>query len=77
MPPVCLGMPSRMETHNWVLVPGYARDRYNKLREILPVLQKAVEKYNRIIFGANKIGVVVAGMGKAYFDQFARENGYR
>ncbi|HBM15110.1 MAG TPA: indolepyruvate ferredoxin oxidoreductase [Lentisphaeria bacterium] len=74
LPVINLGRPSRIETHNWVLVPGYARERYNYLRQILPVLERAVESYNTLTFGSNRIGVVVAGMGRAYFDQLCRQN---
>lgn len=73
-PIVNLGKPSKLETRNWVLVPGYARERYNYLRQILPVLERTVESFNSITYGTNRIGVVVSGMGRAYFDQLCRQN---
>lgn len=66
--------PSIEETKNWVLVPGYARERYDNLRQNLPFLQKVVESYNTISYGTNRIGVVLSGMGRAYFDQLSIEN---
>ena len=72
--PVCLGMPSEEETLNWVLVPRISREKYNALRENLPILQKSVEKYNKLKLGKDRIGIVVAGMGKAHYDQLCREN---
>ena len=72
--PKSLGIPTKEETYNWVLVPRISRSRYNKLRENLPVLQKSVEKYNKLKLGRSSIGIVVAGMGKAHYDQLCREN---
>ena len=72
--PQCKGIPSREEMLNWVLVPDISKKRYNKLRDNLPILQEAVEKYNKLRLGEDRLGVVVSGMGKAHFDQLAREN---
>jgi indolepyruvate ferredoxin oxidoreductase alpha subunit len=38
------------------------------------VLERAVESYNTLTYGSNRIGVVVAGMGRAYFDQLCRRS---
>ena len=72
--PVSTGIPTKEETYNWVLVPRISRGRYNHLRENLPLLQKSVEKYNKLKLGRSRIGIVVAGMGKAHYDQLCREN---
>ncbi len=72
--PTSLGIPTKDETYNWVLVPRISRIRYNNLRENLPILQKSVEKYNKLKLGKTRIGIVVAGMGKAHYDQLCREN---
>ncbi len=72
--PTSIGIPSHEETFNWVLVPRISREKYDQLRENLPMLQKAVEEYNKLKL-AGRIGIVVSGMGKAHFDQITRENG--
>jgi len=72
--PVTLGIPTKEEAFNWVLVPRISRIKYNKLRENLPLLQKTVEKYNKLKLGRDRLGIVASGMGKAHFDQLCREN---
>jgi indolepyruvate ferredoxin oxidoreductase, alpha subunit len=70
--PTSLGIPSRSETIDWVLVPHISRKKYDTLRENLPCLQNGVKKYNKLKMGRTSLGIVVAGMGKAYFDQLCR-----
>jgi indolepyruvate ferredoxin oxidoreductase, alpha subunit len=72
--PISLGIPTKEETFNWVLVPRISRIRYNQLRENLPILQKSVEKHNKLKLGRARIGIAVSGMGKAHYDQLCREN---
>ena len=70
--PVSMGIPSREETFNWVLIPHISRKKYDELRENLPILQQGVKKYNKLKLGRSSLGIVTAGMGKAHFDQLCR-----
>ena len=70
--PVSIGIPSREKTFDWVLVPHISRKKYDALRKNLPMLQNEVKKYNKAKFGSSRLGIVVAGMGKAHLDQICR-----
>ncbi|KAA3612531.1 MAG: indolepyruvate ferredoxin oxidoreductase [Calditrichaeota bacterium] len=73
--PTSVGIPSEEEKNNWVLIPAIARGRYRDLRDKLPNIIDAAAKYNS--FSANgrlKEGVLMAGMGIAYFEQYLSDN---
>ncbi len=71
--PTSVGKPPKEEIQNWILVPSMARQQYKKLRGKLPQMLKVSGDYNQLSKGSKKIGVVTAGMGRAYFDQLCRE----
>ena len=70
-PPVELGQPERGAEKRWVLIPLNARVQYDRLREKVPAMQERLDGFNRIAANGKK-GVVLSGMGRAYFDQLIR-----
>ena len=70
-PPVELGLPSDDPDKKWVLIPANARVRYQKLRDKVPQIQARMEEFNVIEY-KGKVGVILSGMGRAYFDQLCR-----
>jgi indolepyruvate ferredoxin oxidoreductase alpha subunit len=72
--PTCLGVPSDEHKNDWVLIPAIARHRYRDLRKKLPALISEASEYNALKNVDSKIGVVLAGMGRAYFHQYVRDN---
>jgi indolepyruvate ferredoxin oxidoreductase alpha subunit len=69
-----LGVPPTAEKNGWVLVPANAKKQYIKLRQKIPSFVSMAKKFNTIRLESNKIGVITSGMGRAYFNQVAREN---
>lgn len=67
--PGCIGKPPEEEIKNWILVPAFARERYKALRNKLGEMTRETDRLNKVTINKNRIGVVTAGMGKAYFDQ--------
>ncbi len=73
--PTSIGIPGEEEKNNWVLIPSIARGRYRELREKLPAIIETASHYNtKIIDGKSKTGVLMAGMGRAYFEQYVSDN---
>lgn len=70
-PPVELGLPNDNPDKKWVLIPGNARVQYQKLRDKTAVIQTELAEFNSIEIKGKK-GVVLSGMGRAYFDQLCR-----
>ena len=71
IPPVELGLPKDGADREWVLIPANARIQYRKLREKVPQIQTEMGEYNTMARSAPQ-GVVLSGMGRAYFDQLCR-----
>lgn len=69
-----IGAPPKNEKDGWVLIPAVARGQYLKLRNKIPQFMAEAAKMNRIVNNGHKIGVIAAGMGRAYYDQVVREN---
>jgi len=73
--PTTVGIPSEEEKDNWVLIPAIARGRYRDLRQKLPEIIKEASVYNSTtVNGQQKQGVLMAGMGIAYFEQYLGDN---
>lgn len=70
--PVEKGVPTDNPDKKWVLIPANARVQYQKLRDKMPDVIKAVSPYNKIEYKDTKIGIIAAGMGRAYLDQLCR-----
>ena len=69
-----LGVPKAESKNDWVLVPAIAKKRYRKLREKLKKMLTVSNAYNKTSLSGHKRGVVLSGMGRAYFNQLCREN---
>jgi indolepyruvate ferredoxin oxidoreductase alpha subunit len=54
-------------------LPTNARRQYQRLRDKIPEMRHHMEAYNRLVSGRTRMGVVVAGMGRALLDELARE----
>ncbi len=72
--PICIGKPPADEMKNWILVPALARIQYKKLRGKLGEMESLTEELNTITDKGTKIGLITAGMGKAYMDQLCKED---
>jgi indolepyruvate ferredoxin oxidoreductase alpha subunit len=70
--PVALGFPQGDDKKNWVLIPAVARKQNLKLRAKLSEMLAVSAKYNHITMNGAKKGVLLAGMGRAYFNQLKR-----
>lgn len=73
LPPTPLEMPSLKESEGWVLVPSRARLQYRKLRKKYPTIENSMERFNTLKLGQTQVGIITAGMGRAYLDQLIRE----
>jgi len=73
--PPNLGLPNGNDKNNWVLIPGIARGRNIALRNKLEQMLEVCTPFNSYIDNQSKTGVVIAGMGQAYFDHFLSKNG--
>ena len=69
-----LGIPPVNDKDGWVLIPSIARKQYVKLREKIPSFINEAKSFNKIQNNNSKIGIIASGMGRAYFQQVAREN---
>lgn len=75
-PPVAVrgvGLPGGDDRRGWVLVPANAREQYRKLRDKLPEMRHQIEACNRLVPGRTRMGVVVAGVGRALLEELGRE----
>lgn len=72
--PLGIGAPPKNEEDGWILMPAIARNQYLKLREKIKVFTEEASVMNRVTNNGHKIGVIAAGMGRAYYDQVVREN---
>lgn len=72
--PVSIGQPPEEEINNWILVPAFARKRYQALRNKLGEMTSETDKLNALTIKGSRTGIVTAGMGKAYFDQLCNED---
>lgn len=73
-PIVDMGVPPKEDKNGWILMPAIARNQYAKLREKIPSFMDEAKTFNKITKRSSKVGVIAAGMGRAYFGQVAREN---
>lgn len=71
--PVNKGLPDEHDRNGWVLVPSIARSQFKKLLEKQPTVVSKLSFANTITRKSQKIGVVLCGMGKAYFDELSKE----
>lgn len=72
--PTGLGVVPRESVQDWVLIPSNARHRYVDLLAKQPRLLQELAILNRFTPGTSRRGVVLAGMGRAYFQQLALEH---
>jgi len=72
--PKGLGVVPKENIQEWVLIPSNARGRYQDLLAKQPQMTVELAPLNRLRPGTGKHGVVVAGMGRAYFDQLMLEH---
>jgi len=72
--PTGLGVVPKENIQEWVLIPSNARGRYQDLLGKQPRMTAELAPLNRLLPGTGKRGVVVAGMGRAYFDQLLVEH---
>jgi len=73
--PTSIGLPGGEDKNHWMLIPSYARKRYRSLRDKLPELVSNGGKHNRLtLHRGSRTGVVTAGMGRAYFEQYLQDN---
>ncbi len=73
--PAGLGVVPKAAVQDWVLIPSNARRRYLDLLAKQPGLIQDLSAMNRFMPGTGgRRGVVVSGMGRAYFDQLALEH---
>lgn len=63
-----LGLPEDNPDEKWVLIPINARIQNRKLREKTEKINKKTDEFNSMQLKGRK-GVVLSGMGRAYFDQ--------
>lgn len=70
-PPVERGVPMTNPDKQWVLIPANARVQYQKLRDKEHLIYDKMAEFNSIEFKGTK-GVVLSGMGRAYFEQLCR-----
>jgi indolepyruvate ferredoxin oxidoreductase alpha subunit len=73
LPVSSVGPPQEEDSRGWVLLPRNARRQYQKLRDKIPEMRHHMEAYNRLMPGHTRMGVVVAGLGRALFEEFGRE----
>jgi len=72
--PTGLGVAPKATVQDWVLIPSNARRRYLDLLAKQPRMIQDLAALNRFLPGPGRRGAVVAGMGRAYFDQLALEH---
>lgn len=68
-----IGLPQGEDSRGWVLLPRNARGQYHKLRDKIPAMRHHMEAYNRFVPGTTRMGVVVAGLGRALFEELRGE----
>jgi len=73
LPVRSVGLPQGEDGRGWVLLPQTARRQYQKLRDKIPEMRHQLEAYNRLVPGRTRMGVVVAGLGRALFEELGRE----
>jgi indolepyruvate ferredoxin oxidoreductase alpha subunit len=73
LPVRSVGLPQGDDGRGWVLMPQMARRQYQKLRDKIPPMRHHMERYNRLAPGRTRMGVVVAGLGRALYDELGRE----
>jgi indolepyruvate ferredoxin oxidoreductase, alpha subunit len=73
LPVRSVGLPQGEDSRGWVLLPQTARRQYQKLRDKIPGMRHHMESSNRLVPGRTRLGVVVAGLGRALFDELRRE----
>jgi len=71
--PTGLGAVPKTAAQDWVLIPSNARHRYVELLAKQPRLIQELAVLNHLQPGTGRRGVVLAGMGRAYFLQLALE----
>ncbi len=72
--PTGLGVVPRESVQDWVLIPSNARHRYVELLAKQPRMLQELRAMNTLVAGTGRRGVVVAGMGRAYFQQLTLEH---
>jgi indolepyruvate ferredoxin oxidoreductase alpha subunit len=72
--PSGLGVAPKETVQDWVLIPSNARRRYLDLLAKQPRLIAQLSPMNQLVPGSGSRGVVVSGMGRAYFGQLALEH---
>ena len=72
--PAGLGVVPRERVQDWVLIPSNARHRYVELLAKQPRMLQELRAMNTLVAGTGRRGVVVAGMGRAYFQQLTLEH---
>lgn len=70
--PISLGLPPK-EDRGWILMPAIARQQYKKLRAREDDIIAHVHKMNSSQIQNNRKGVILAGLGRAYYQQFCNE----
>ncbi len=71
--PTSTGQVPRNRVQDWVLIPSNARRRYADLLAKQPAMREAAARLNRLVPGASRRGVALAGLGRAYFQQLVLE----
>lgn len=71
--PSSLGITPPENKNDWILLPSNARIRNRKLRAKLPDMIANADKYNELSLSSSKKGVVLSGMGRAYYNQMLRD----
>ncbi|HEY3399078.1 MAG TPA: thiamine pyrophosphate-dependent enzyme [Geothrix sp.] len=72
--PTSLGLVPETSIQNWVLIPANARRRYVDLLAKQPRMLQEAATLNHLVPGTARRGVVLSGMGRAYFGQLLHEN---
>ena len=71
--PIGLGVAPLDTVQDWVLIPSNARRRFRDLLAKQPDLQAELTPLNRVMPGSSRRGVVLAGLGRTYFQQVLQE----
>lgn len=72
--PVGIGLTPKARVQDWVLIPSNARRRYADLLAKQPRMRQEAATLNRLVSGKGRRGVVLAGLGRAYFGQLMIEH---
>ncbi len=72
--PAGIGLTPKARVQDWVLIPSNARRRYVDLLAKQPRMRQEAATLNRLVSGTGRRGVVLAGLGRAYFGQLLIEH---